>query len=99
MQLFTFVIGQCFVTMLCTMKWGVFIFFAAMVVIMTVWVIFLIPGGPLFHPARKSVAGIASALFAGTLQSSQHARAPAYNLKLLIMAFPVESDLLYPNPD
>jgi len=27
-MLFTFVIGQCFVTMLCTMEWGVFLFFA-----------------------------------------------------------------------
>lgn len=27
-MLFTFVIGQCFVTMLCHMEWGVFLFFA-----------------------------------------------------------------------
>ena len=27
-MLFTFVIGQCFVTMLCSMQWGVFLFFA-----------------------------------------------------------------------
>ena len=44
LQLFTFVIGQCFVTMLCSMKWGVFIFFAGIVIIMTLWVALLIPG-------------------------------------------------------
>lgn len=27
-MLFTFIIGQCFVTMLCSMQWGVFLFFA-----------------------------------------------------------------------
>ncbi|KAK9817756.1 hypothetical protein WJX72_001683 [[Myrmecia] bisecta] len=42
-MLFTFVIGQCFVTMLCSMKWGVFLFFAGMVVIMVLWTIFFLP--------------------------------------------------------
>ena len=27
-MLFTFIIGQCFTTMLCTMRYGVFLFFA-----------------------------------------------------------------------
>lgn len=42
-MLFTFVIGQSFVTMLCSMEWGVFIFFAGMVAIMTAWVIIFLP--------------------------------------------------------
>jgi sugar porter (SP) family MFS transporter len=42
-MLFTFVIAQCFVTMLCTMQWGVFLFFAGCVVLMMLWVIFLLP--------------------------------------------------------
>ncbi|KFM26855.1 H(+)/hexose cotransporter 2 [Auxenochlorella protothecoides] len=41
--LFTFVIGQSFLSMLCAMKWGVFIFFAGWVVIMTLFAYFLIP--------------------------------------------------------
>ena len=92
-QLFTFVIGQCFVTMLCSMKWGVFIFFAAMVVIMTAWVILLIPGGLRLHTAENGMAGIASALFAGILQTLQRARAhaPGHDLHLLITAIPVGS--------
>ena len=32
-MLFTFVIGQCFVTMLCTMEWGVFLFFAGQLIL------------------------------------------------------------------
>ena len=31
-MLFTFVIGQCFVTMLCSMQWGVFLFFAGKII-------------------------------------------------------------------
>lgn len=42
-MLFTFVIGQCFVTMLCTMEWGVFLFFAGMCVIMGLWAALLLP--------------------------------------------------------
>lgn len=42
-MLFTFVIGQCFLTMLCSMKWGVFLFFAAIVVIMVLWTIAFLP--------------------------------------------------------
>ncbi len=41
--LFSFVIGQTFVSMLCAMEWGVFLFFAAFVVIMTTFVTLLIP--------------------------------------------------------
>lgn len=42
-MLFTFVIGQCFVTMLCSMQWGVFLFFAGMCVLMGLWAAFLLP--------------------------------------------------------
>ena len=35
--------GQCFLSMLCAMEWGVFIFFAAWVACMTVFVYFLVP--------------------------------------------------------
>jgi sugar porter (SP) family MFS transporter len=41
--LFTFIIGQTFIKMLCTMEYGVFIFFAAWVVIMTLFTFFFIP--------------------------------------------------------
>jgi sugar porter (SP) family MFS transporter len=41
--LFSFVIGQTFVSMLCAMEWGVFIFFAAFVVTATLFVILLLP--------------------------------------------------------
>ncbi len=41
--LFTFLIGQCFLSMLCTMKWGVFLFFLGIVVIMTIFVFFCVP--------------------------------------------------------
>ncbi|KAG0583677.1 hypothetical protein KC19_3G154100 [Ceratodon purpureus] len=40
---FTFVIGQAFLTMLCSLEWGIFIFFAAMVFIMTFFVAFFLP--------------------------------------------------------
>ncbi len=36
--------GQCFLAMLCAMRWGVFVFFAAWVVIMTAFVYWLMPG-------------------------------------------------------
>lgn len=39
----TFVIGQAFLTMLCSMKFGVFYFFAGWVVLMTLFVIFFVP--------------------------------------------------------
>lgn len=42
-MLFTFVIGQSFLTMLCSMEWGVFLFFAAIVVIMVLWTIAFLP--------------------------------------------------------
>uniref|UniRef100_A0A1D2A345 Major facilitator superfamily (MFS) profile domain-containing protein n=2 Tax=Auxenochlorella protothecoides TaxID=3075 RepID=A0A1D2A345_AUXPR len=41
--LFSFVIGQSFLSMLCAMKWGVFLFFAGWVVVMTLFAYFLIP--------------------------------------------------------
>ncbi|PRQ23049.1 putative major facilitator, sugar transporter, major facilitator superfamily [Rosa chinensis] len=42
-MLFTFVIGQAFLTMLCSMKFGLFFFFAGFVIIMTIFVFFFIP--------------------------------------------------------
>jgi sugar porter (SP) family MFS transporter len=41
--LFTFIIGQCFLSMLCAMRWGIFLFFAGWVLIMTLFAIFFIP--------------------------------------------------------
>lgn len=41
--LFSFVIGQTYLTMLCSMKWGIFLFFAAFCVMGTLFVIFLFP--------------------------------------------------------
>ncbi|CAN0888269.1 Sugar transport protein 10 [Linum grandiflorum] len=40
---FTFFIGQFFLSMLCGMKYGLFFFFAAFVVVMTVFIYFLLP--------------------------------------------------------
>lgn len=41
--LLSFIIGQTFVSMLCAMHWGVFLFFAGWVMIMTAFVIFFVP--------------------------------------------------------
>lgn len=41
--LMTFVIGQSFLSMLCAMKWGTFLFFAGWVLIMTIFVILCVP--------------------------------------------------------
>ncbi|KAL3675009.1 hypothetical protein R1sor_024957 [Riccia sorocarpa] len=41
--LFTFVIGQAFLTMLCHFRWGIFLFFAGWVLIMTLYVAFFLP--------------------------------------------------------
>lgn len=41
--LFTFLIGQCFLSMLCAMQWGVFLFFLGLVVIMSIFVFLCIP--------------------------------------------------------
>ncbi|GAX75106.1 hypothetical protein CEUSTIGMA_g2550.t1 [Chlamydomonas eustigma] len=41
--LFTFLIGQCFLSMLCSMTWGVFLFFAGFVVLMTAFVGLFVP--------------------------------------------------------
>ncbi|WCJ40079.1 Sugar transport protein 10 [Euphorbia peplus] len=42
-MLFTFIIGQFFLTMLCHMKYGLFLFFAAWVVLMTIFIFFFLP--------------------------------------------------------
>ena len=70
--LFSFVIGQAFLSMLCSMRWGVFIFFAAWGVVMTIFIFFLLPetkGVPvekvqvLFaqHPTWRKVMGASAA--------------------------------------
>lgn len=41
--LFTFVIGQAFLSMLCHFKYGIFLFFSGWVLIMSVFTLFLIP--------------------------------------------------------
>lgn len=41
--LFTFIIAQCFLSMLCHFKFGLFFFFAALVLIMTVFIFFFVP--------------------------------------------------------
>ena len=40
---FTFLIGQFFLTMLCHLKFGLFLFFAGFVVIMTIFIYFFLP--------------------------------------------------------
>lgn len=42
-MLFTFVIAQAFLSMMCHMKAGIFFFFAAWIVVMATFVIFLLP--------------------------------------------------------
>lgn len=42
-MLFTFIIGQSFLSMLCTMKFGIFLFFSGWVLVMSIFTIFLIP--------------------------------------------------------
>lgn len=48
------IIGQSFLTMLCRMEWGVYVLFAAMQVLATVFCIFFLPEttGPPLHPCR-----------------------------------------------
>lgn len=41
--LFTFIIAQCFLTMLCHLKFGLFFFFAGFVLMMTVFIFFFVP--------------------------------------------------------
>ena len=41
--LFSFIIGQAFLSMLCSMRWGVFLFFAFWVVVMTCFTVFFLP--------------------------------------------------------
>ncbi|KNA08013.1 hypothetical protein SOVF_166430 [Spinacia oleracea] len=40
---FTFIVAQCFLTMLCYMKFGLFLFFSGFVVIMTIFIYFFLP--------------------------------------------------------
>ncbi|PSC71372.1 H(+) hexose cotransporter 2 [Micractinium conductrix] len=40
---FSFLIGQCFLSMMCSMEFGVFHFFGAWVVVMTLFIIFFVP--------------------------------------------------------
>lgn len=42
-MLFTFIIAQAFLSMLCTFKWGIFLFFAGWVVIMGIFTLLFIP--------------------------------------------------------
>ncbi|KAK9932729.1 hypothetical protein M0R45_019953 [Rubus argutus] len=42
-MLFTFIIAQAFLSMLCHMKFGIFLFFSAWVLVMTLFTIFLLP--------------------------------------------------------
>ncbi|KAL9226069.1 hypothetical protein vseg_001921 [Gypsophila vaccaria] len=42
-MIFTFIIAQCFLTMLCYMKFGLFLFFSGFVVIMTIFIYFFLP--------------------------------------------------------
>lgn len=47
--LFSFVIGQTYLSMLCVFKWGIFLFFAGCVLFMTIFVF-------LFYPETKGLA-------------------------------------------
>ncbi|XP_010667118.2 sugar transport protein 10 [Beta vulgaris subsp. vulgaris] len=42
-MIFTFIIAQCFLTMLCYMKFGLFLFFSGFVIIMTTFIYFFLP--------------------------------------------------------
>ncbi|KAM6566191.1 hypothetical protein CsatA_025319 [Cannabis sativa] len=42
-MLFTFVIAQAFLSMLCHFKWGIFVFFSGWVLVMSCFVVFLVP--------------------------------------------------------
>jgi sugar porter (SP) family MFS transporter len=41
--LFSFIIGQCYLTMLCKMEWGTYVFFAFWVAVMTFYAMFFLP--------------------------------------------------------
>ena len=41
--LMTFVVGQSFLSMMCAMKFGIFLFFAGMVVLMSAFVFIVLP--------------------------------------------------------
>lgn len=56
---FTAVIGQAFLTMLCNMQYGIFLFFAGCVAIMTVFVALFLPGkSPPTMPALCDAGGM-----------------------------------------
>jgi lysylphosphatidylglycerol synthetase-like protein (DUF2156 family) len=42
-MVFTFIIGQSFLSMLCSMEWGIFLFFGSFCIIMTLFVYFFVP--------------------------------------------------------
>ena len=44
--LFTFAMGQAFLSMLCGMQWGIFLLFACFCVLMTAFVWIFLPGAP-----------------------------------------------------
>lgn len=53
--LMTFVVGQSFLSMMCVMKWGIFLFFAGMVCLMSAFVLIVLPetqGIPLVCPIQ-----------------------------------------------
>ena len=53
--LMTFVVGQSFLSMMCVMKWGIFLFFAGMVCLMSAFVLIVLPetqGIPLVCPTQ-----------------------------------------------
>ncbi len=61
-SLATFIIGQSYLTMLCSLRWGVYIFFAGFVLVMTLYVHFFLietKGVPLVssHPVLGSSLG------------------------------------------
>ena len=47
--LFTFAMGQAFLSMLCGMQWGIFLLFACFCVLMTAFVWIFLPGTPAAH--------------------------------------------------
>lgn len=86
--LFSFVIGQAFLSMLCAMRWGVFLFFATWGVLMTIFIYFLLPetkGVPIenvqglfaTHKVWKKVMGSAADDVLAKEASQAHSRKAA----------------------
>lgn len=72
--LFTFAMGQAFLSMLCGMQWGIFLLFACFCVLMTAFVWIFLPGTP--QPLTCQCAAIATSLPKAVLfQGSCSARA------------------------